>query len=229
MDGLGTAIVASPALAGDTLFAFGYGSETPAPFGARLSRYDKNGDEQLSPEEYGDDAFIHGIGKYAGNRDLIVTKEEWEEKQREVMGPNRLSAIRLERVEDGSVRPRELWRYDRNFTGVIPSPLLYRGVLYVVRNGGILTAFDPQTGAVLKAGRVDGAIGGYSASPVAADGKLFLANEDGKFAILRAGADWSVLAVEDFGEGFYATPALSGGHVYLRTSEALYRFGERTK
>jgi outer membrane protein assembly factor BamB len=228
-DGLGAAVVASPALEGDTIFAFGYGSDTPAPFGARLSKYDKNGDGQLSPDEYGTDAFVHGIGKYVGNRDLIVTKEEWDEKQREVMGPNRLMAIRLERGGNGAVRPAELWRYDKNFTGVIPSPLLYEGVLYVVRNGGILTAFDAQTGSVLKAARIEGAIGGYSASPVAAEGKLFLANEDGKVAIVRAGADWKLLAVEDLGEGCYATPALSMGHVFLRTSEALYCFAAKRR
>ena len=194
------------------------------PFEDRLSKYDKNHDGQLSPDEYGNDAFVHGIGKYTGNRDMVVTREEWDEKQRRVMGPNRLTAIRLERSPDNSVRPRELWRYDKNFTGVIPSPLLYNGVLYIVRNGGILTAFDPETGAVRKAARVTGALGGYSASPVAAEGKIFLANEDGKVAVLRAGADWEVLSVEDLSEGCYATPALSNGRIYLRTSDALYCF-----
>jgi outer membrane protein assembly factor BamB len=82
---------------------------------------------------------------------------------------------------------------------------------------------------VLKAARVDGAIGGYSASPVAADGKLFLANEDGKLAVLRAGTDWEVLAVEDLGESCYATPALSKGHIYLRTNDALYCFANRKR
>lgn len=228
LDSIATSIVASPGLNGDTVFAFGYGSDSPAPFTNRLSRYDKNQDGQLSPDEYGNDAFLRGIGKYVGNRDLTITKEEWDEKQRVVLGPNRLMAVRLEREagapQDGSVRLRELWRYDRNFTGVIPSPLLYNGVLYIVRNGGILTAFDPETGQVLKTGRIEGAVGGYSASPVAADGKLILANEDGKVAVLRAGADWDVLTVNNLGENCYATPALSDGHIYLRSSEALYSF-----
>jgi outer membrane protein assembly factor BamB len=222
--GVATTIVASPVLDKDTLFVFGYGSESPTPFAGRLSRYDKNQDGQLSPDEYGNDAFVHGIGKFVGNRDLIVTREEWDEKQREVIGPNRLLALRLE-PDGNSLGARELWRYDRNSTGVIPSPLLYQGVLYIVKNGGILTAFDPQTGSVLRTGRVEGALGGYSASPVAADGKLFLANEEGQVTVLRAGADWDVLAVNDLGESCYATPALSGGRIYLRTGKALYAFG----
>jgi outer membrane protein assembly factor BamB len=228
-DDLATTIVASPVLDGDTLFVFGYGSETPAPFAGRLSRYDKNHDGQLSPDEYGTEAFIHGIGKFVGNRDLIVTKEEWDEKQGFVIGPNRLQALRFERAAGPapatSLALREVWRYDKNFTGVIPSAVLYDGVLYIVRNGGILTAFDAATGKVLKTGRVEGALGGYSASLVAADGKLFLASEEGKVTVLRAGADWSVLAVNDLGESCYATPALSGGRIYLRSADALYAFG----
>ena len=224
--GLATTIVASPILHNDNLFVFGYGSEAPAPFDDRLFRLDKNKDGQLTSDEYGTEAFLHGIGKYVGDRDSVITREEWDEKQREVVGPNRLLAVRLEREGD-SVALRQLWKYDRNFTGVIPSPLLYNDVLYVVRNGGILTAFDATTGTVLKTGRLNGAIGGYSSSPVAAGGVLFLANEDGKVVVVRAGADWSVQTVNDLGEPCYATPALSGGSIYLRTDEALYRFGVR--
>jgi outer membrane protein assembly factor BamB len=222
--GLATTIVASPILHQDTVFVLGYGSESGAPFDGRLERLDKNKDGRLSPDEYSTDAFLHGIGKYVGNRDGVVSREEWDEKQREVVGPNRLLAVRLERGPDG-INLRELWRYDRNFTGVIPSPLLYEGVLYVVRNGGILTAFDAPSGALLKTGRLDGAIGGYSSSPVAAGGRVALPNEDGKVVVVRAGANWQVEAVNDLGESIYATPALSRGSLYIRTADALYRFG----
>jgi hypothetical protein len=208
----------------DTIFVFGYGSESAAPFDDRLSRLDKNKDGELAPDEYGPDAFLHGIGKFVGNRDLIVNREEWNAKQREVIGPNRLLAARLE-AQDKSIGLRQLWTYDKSFTGVIPSPLLYDGILYVVRNGGILTTFDAKTGAVLKAGRLNGAIAGYSASPVAAGGMVYLPNEEGKVAVVRAGTDWDVQVVNDLGEGCYATPALSEGSIYLRTTDALYRFG----
>jgi outer membrane protein assembly factor BamB len=211
---------------GDTVFVFGYGSDTPASFDDRLTRLDKNKDGKLTADEYGTDAFVHGIGKFVGNRDMVVERGEWDAKQREVMGPNRLSALRLE-TRDGKVGVRELWKYDKNFTGVIPSPLLYRDVLYVVRNGGILTAFDAKSGEVLNTGRLTGAIGGHSASPVAADGRLYIANEDGKVVVLRAGAQWEVLEVNDLGESCFATPAMSGGSLYVRTAEALYRFGIR--
>ena len=123
------------------------------------------------------------------------------------------------------MRTRELWRYQKSFIGVVPSPLFYDGVLYLIKNGGLLTSFDAETGKVAKAGRIAGALGGYSASPVAAEGKLFLASEDGKVTVLKASRDWEVISINDLAEGCYATPALAGGHIYLRTSEALYRFG----
>lgn len=212
-----------------TVFAFGYGSESTVPFSDILTTLDKNHDGQLTADEYGDDAFLIGIAKVEGNRDGIVTKEEWDARFQGLMGPSGLWAFRLEHApgasSDPSIRLHELWRYKKDFTGVIPSPLLYKGMLYVLRNGGILTALDPETGMVLKTGRVEGAVGGYSASPVAAEGKIFLANEDGKMAVVRAGKDWNVLAVNDIGENCYATPALSEGEIYLRTDEALYRFG----
>ncbi|HUQ91308.1 MAG TPA: PQQ-binding-like beta-propeller repeat protein [Bryobacteraceae bacterium] len=221
LHGLPIAIVGSPILANGNLYVQGYGNDAPAPFSQRLEKLDKNHDGKLSPDEYGNDAFLTGIAKYKGNRDMILTEDEWKEKQLEVLGPNCLIGFRLE----ASGPPRELWRYEKSFTGVIPTPLLYEDVLYFVKNGGIFTALEPHTGKALKAGRLPGAVGGYSSSPVAADGKIYLASEDGNVSVLRAGKDWEVVSVNDFGEGCYATPALSEGNVYLRTDRALYRFG----
>jgi outer membrane protein assembly factor BamB len=88
---------------------------------------------------------------------------------------------------DQAIRPHELCRCDKGFAGVIPSPLLFEGVLYVIKNGGILTAFNPVTGEVWKTGRIRGALGGYSASPVAADGKLFYPQRRGQTPLDRFG------------------------------------------
>jgi len=220
--GLPPTIVASPILDGDRLYFFGYGSEGPSPFASRLARQDKNKDGQLSPDEYGDDAFTRGIGKYKGNRDGIVTQEEWDQKQRETLGVNGLLAFELD--GKGSKPPRELWRYEKSFSYIVPSLVLFDGILYSVRNGGILSSFDAATGKVVKTARLTGAPGGYSASPVAADGKIYFASEDGLMSVVKAGGEWEVLSVADFGEPIHATPALSGGSVFVRTGTALYRF-----
>jgi outer membrane protein assembly factor BamB len=214
--------VASPILVNNTLFAFGYGNDSSNPqFSSRLQRYDKNGDGKLSPDEYGADAYLRGVGLFAGDKDGVVTKEEFDWRQSLSNQPSSLVAVEL-----SAGGPAELWRYERSFVGVIASPLYYEGVLYVVRNGGLLTSFDPKTGAVLKAGRL-GPLGGYSSSPVAAEGRIYIASEEGKVVALKAGAEWEVIRINDLDETCHATPALERGSIYLRTGEALYRFGSK--
>ena len=224
---LSPSVVASPILEKDTLFTFGYGYDSLTPFSVPLQKYDKNHDGKLSPGEYGADAYLIGIGQFGGNKDGIVTQDEWEARQRMGIAPSGLMAIQLERGPDlgAPTHTRELWRYEKSFVAVVPSPLYYDGVLYIVKNGGLLTSFDADTGKVAKAGRLAGALGAYSASPVAAEKKVFLASEEGKVTVLKADRQWKIITINDLGEGCYATPALAGGHIYLRTSEALYRFG----
>jgi outer membrane protein assembly factor BamB len=226
---LAPSVVASPILDKDTLYTFGYGYDAVSPFVAQLEEYDKNHDGKLSPDEYGNNAYLVGIGRFGGNKNGIVTQEKWEARQRLSMAPSSLLSIRLQpgatTAGDGQLLTKELWRYEKSFVGVVPSPLLYDGVLYLVKNGGILATFDAETGEVTKTGRLTGALGSYSASPVAAEGKVFLASEEGKVAVLKASRDWEVAAINDLGESCFATPALAGGHIYLRTSEALYCFG----
>ena len=141
------------------------------------------------------------------------------------VAPSSLLAVQL--PANAGATPRETWRYERSFVAVVPSPLYYQGILYVLKNGGLLTSFNAKTGAVEKAGRVEVAPGGYSSSPVAAEGRIYVASEEGKVVVLKAGAQWEVLRVNDLDEACYATPALAGGSIYLRTNEALYRFGTR--
>jgi outer membrane protein assembly factor BamB len=77
----------------------------------------------------------------------------------------------------------------------------------------------------LKEGRSRDAIGQYYASPVAAYNKLFLASTEGKMAVLKAAAEWEMLAVNDLGNEIRATPALNDGLIYVRTQGMLYCFG----
>jgi outer membrane protein assembly factor BamB len=119
-----------------------------------------------------------------------------------------------------------LWRYKKTYSP-LTSPVVYRGVLYQIKSGGILTALNPENGEVLKVGRTREAIEDYFASPVAADGKVFLLSYGGKMTVVNAGSQWEVLAVNDLKEESQATPALAFGHIYVRTNKALYSFGSR--
>lgn len=217
--GLAPAVVGSPVLDGDTVYAFSYGYETDLPFDDSLKRFDKNGDGVLEASEFEGDSWHYQLAFYKGNRDGKLTRAEWDAAWAEIKSPSSLTALSL-----SGPAPRELWRYQKSFVGVVPSPLLYQRVLYVVKNGGILTAFDPSTGAVLKAARLRDAIEAYYASPVAADGRLYLVSEAGKIVVVKSGREWEVEGVYPIGEEVHATPALSGGRIYLRTAEHLYCF-----
>lgn len=227
--GLSPAIVASPVVTGDRVYTFGYGYETRPTFESFLQKYDKDGDRRVSAQEVAGDfteAWYVGIGKYYGNRDGYITEDKWNFVGDLIGKPSSLVAYQMEGgTNGGGAEPKELWRYEKSFIGVVPSPLVRDGVLYVIKNGGILTSFDTETGKVVKTGRVTGALGGYSASPVYAEGRLYLAGEEGKVAVVKAGGQWEVMHVNDLDEPCFATPALSGGRIYVRTGTALYAFG----
>jgi outer membrane protein assembly factor BamB len=127
----------------------------------------------------------------------------------------------------GQTQARELWRYEKSFVAVVPSPLVLDGLVYTIKNGGILTVLRADTGEVVRTGRVGSAPASYSASPVATGGRIYFANEDGVVAVVRAGRDWEVLAANDLGEPIFATPALSDGRIYVRGQQSLYSFAAR--
>jgi hypothetical protein len=96
----------------------------------------------------------------------------------------------------------------------------------MVRSGGILTAVNAASGVVNKQGRLEGALGAYYASPVAAGGRVLAINQEGKAAVIRAGEQWELIAVNDLREDCWATPAMAGGRLIVRTARALYSFAE---
>ncbi|MBI1355244.1 MAG: PQQ-binding-like beta-propeller repeat protein [Acidobacteria bacterium] len=220
---LSPALVASPVAVDDRVYAFGYGNAASTDWEKSFRNRDADGDGFVSGKELDGQPFLAGIAKYEGNRDDILALDEFLAAARATEAPSSMVAFRLE--DDPTAPPVELWRHERAFNGVIPSALIYRDVVYLIKNGGILETLDAATGESLKMGRLRDAIAGYSASPVAADGKVYMAGEDGKVSVLKAGGDWQALSTSDFGEEIYATPALSGGKVYLRTQEALYCLG----
>jgi len=222
LQALSPRIIASPVVVADSVYSFGYGVHSIAGFLQGFDASDKDGDGKLKQDEYQTNDFLLALARHAGNRDGIVTRDEILVASRPFVSPSQLSAFRLS--ESGP--PRELWSYERSFNQVVPSPLVYEGVLYFVRNGGILESLDAETGEVLKRGRLRDAIGGYSASPVAADGKIYLASEDGKITTLAAGQEWKVLGTSDLEADIFATPALSDGAIFVRTHQTLYCFGE---
>jgi outer membrane protein assembly factor BamB len=121
------------------------------------------------------------------------------------------------RVSDGSLA----WRVDRG-SPYTSTPLVHEGLLYVVTDNGILSAYQVSDGQRVYQRRLSPGAGGFSASPVAAGGRLYLASEDGKVFVVRAGRTFELLATNDMNEVCMATPALSGDLLLIRTQGHLY-------
>jgi outer membrane protein assembly factor BamB len=223
--GMAPAMVASPVVTGDTVVGFGYGYDSTPPFAEALQKSDTDHDGRLSVAECGTSAWWIGIAKYFGNRDGFIVESEWLAAHAAVEAPSSLVAVSLARDADGVTTARELWRYEKSFVAVVPSPLVLDGLVYTIKNGGILTVLRADTGEVVKTGRVGAAPASYSASPVATGGRIYFANEDGILAVVRAGKDWSLIASNDLGEPLFATPALSDGRIYVRGQQSLFSFG----
>ncbi len=108
-----------------------------------------------------------------------------------------------------------------------PSPIVYDGIYYTLLDRGFLTAHDARTGAeIYGRQRIDPAGVGFTASPWAANGRLYLLNEDGDTYVIRAGPKYEMLAKNSLGEMAMASPAIAGDSLILRTAVALYRIGK---
>jgi outer membrane protein assembly factor BamB len=109
----------------------------------------------------------------------------------------------------------------------MPTPLIYNSILYVLANNGLFDAYNVRTGEELYRQRLPLVGSGFSASPVASDGKLYLSNEDGEMLVIAAGQKFAHLATNSMGETLMATPALSDGVMYVRSSASLFAIGRK--
>jgi len=109
----------------------------------------------------------------------------------------------------------------------MPTPLIYNGILYVLANNGTFDAYNLKTGEEIYRQRLPVVGSGFSASPVASDGKIYLSNEDGEIIVVAAGDKFAHIATNTMGELLMATPALSDGVMYVRSSASLFAIGKK--
>ncbi|HEY7497744.1 MAG TPA: PQQ-binding-like beta-propeller repeat protein, partial [Vicinamibacterales bacterium] len=107
----------------------------------------------------------------------------------------------------------------------MPTPLIYGGILYVLGNAGLFDAYDLETGEEIYRQRIEHGGSGFSASPVAADGKIYLSSEDGDIFVVRSGRTFELLAKNPMGEPLMATPALVGRTMFVRGQKHLFAIG----
>src|SRR5207253_2219846 len=159
-----------------------------------LAKYDANKDGKISPDE-APAKLKNWYREQDYNRDGLMDAREWNFYRAMKSAQNSVLAVRAGGRGDVT-DTRVLWRYRKSLPNV-PSPLLYKDVLYLVKDGGVVTTLNPKTGEVLKQARLQGAIERYWASPVAAEGKVYMLSEACKLSVLKAGGEWDRLALND--------------------------------
>jgi len=238
-----TSGASTPVAAGDVIYVstwnnLGEDDQRAAlpDFPAMIKLYDKNGDGAISEAEFPEKLIftarpgletIPNSQNYVAfrsvdrDKDGMIDQPEWETFRNRVSAmatDHGLLAIRVK--ED---KPAVIWRENTSIPEV-PSPLLYKGRLFLVRNGGVATCLDAATGKVIYRARV-GAPGAYFASPIAADGRVYLASSEGVVTVIAADPDQlHVISRNETGEEIVATPAIAGKSIYVRTLRNLYAF-----
>jgi outer membrane protein assembly factor BamB len=194
------------------------------PFDDMIRKHDANKNGTLEAEEVPEGPLKPRFAQIDRDKDGRLSRAEYE-GMRHIFDTahNRLVAIRPGGKGDVT-DTHVVWAHAKDLP-TIASPLCYRGLVFLAKDGGLISALDARTGRPAKQERVvPGAT--YYSSPVGGDGKVYLVSQRGDLAVLSAEPRWRVLSRAKFDEDVYATPALAAGRIYLRTTGHLYCFAE---
>lgn len=241
-----TGAALTPVYAGDTLFvaaAVGRGGDPVNPielpdFNELLAMYDSNKDKQITQAEIPDDLPLiyrrgpEGFGvkdrfsELDTDQDSAISENEWNKVVTEIKATSPIQMDALYAISAGGKddisRTHVKWIVNEGI-GQVPSPLFYKGRIYLVKHAGNVTCYNAKTGDKIYGDRVGPRVY-YFASPVAADNKIYICSSNGIIIVVQAGDEFKILAQNRIEERIYATPALVDGKVYLRTDKNIYAF-----
>ena len=221
VQGLPYQVSASPVVADDRVFVaawdLGY---TGLQFDSFLTEHDKDQSGTITADECN---FGWDFPKFDRNKDKVVTREEFNELMTVCeKSHDSLMAIRLGGsgdVTDSHVQ----WEATQSLPQV-PTVLVYRDLVYTVRNGGILCCYDANTGKRHFQNRLPGG-GNYYSSPIAVNGKVYFASEKGVVSVIKASTEYSLLSKHEFEDKIFATPAIINDTMLIRSGETLFAIG----
>jgi len=167
-----------------------------------LGGIDENGDKEIDEREWG--LIIDYIKIFTKPSGFIAIKADSKGE-----------------LNDSAV----IWMITKNIAEV-PSPIFYKNRAYMIKDGGFITCVDPENGNVLYQTRI-GNPGPYMASPIAANGLLYIFGYNGKLKILKAGDEFKVVGEHDFKDNIGATPAIIGNTIYIRTNHGLLAYSDK--
>ena len=245
-----TTATSTPVIAGDEVVVATWnqtGEEALHPdfptFDELLANNDKDGDKLINRQEIPKLFYFHrSEGTEApnngypfqfahadSNKDGKIARAEWQrvldkEKNRQ-QGYVEHGLIAVPLKSTGRVSETDIRRIETQGIPEVPSPIHADGLIYMVKNGGLLTCVDLKQGKRLFRMRTGGS-GTHYASPVIADGKLYTTSGDGTITVLELGTSRKVLATNAMEDFVYATPAIVDGVIYVRTHSRLYAFAE---
>jgi outer membrane protein assembly factor BamB len=196
------------------------------PFDTMLKDLDKNKDGSLARDE-AEQAFQGFFDNQDMNKDGKITRDEWETLSK-FMSEGKNTAFAMKSGGKGDVTESHVqWKKTKGLP-YIASAIAYRGQYVMIKDGGIVTAYDVKTGDQIYQERV-AAAGSYYASPVAANGHIYFINlPDGAITVVEAGVEKpKAISSAKLGERTSATPAIADNTFYVRTDKHLYAFAEK--
>ncbi len=209
-------------------------------FETMVSINDSNKDGLINKEEIPEDMVVISrpemeeetvylkklFGVFDINLDKTIDREEWDKTIgwfSTFYGESGLMALRP--GGQGELPMSQVLWKEKEKVSEVPTPIYYKGCVYMIKNGGIITCADAESGTVYYRERL-GASGPYLASPIVANGNIYISSSNGIITVVKAGNQLEILAQNDLGENIYSTPAVIGNTLYVRTKENLYAFGE---
>lgn len=225
-----------PIISGDTAWvnSFMVGTSEfrlPNPegsFESALADKDSNGNGRIDREEWDHSQLQRFWFIFDLNDDDSFDQADWTYFQAASRRFGGLYSIQLGGTGDVT-ETHVNWSYDkrRGMSDVV-TPVLMDGILYTVKEGGIMTSLNAETGEVLEQERV-GDSDKYFASPVGGNNRIVLAGLSGQLSVVEAGSDWEAISTTTLDEAVWSTPALAGSQVFVRSVEALYCFDSKAK
>lgn len=135
---------------------------------------------------------------------------------------SRLLAVDISTSDFQQPSQRIRWAYERQVP-TMPSPLLFDECLLMISDSGIATCLEQETGEVIWTERIGGK---FAASPLLADEKVYIGNQDGEMLVLRPGREYRLLATNQLDSEIMASPAAVQGRLFVRTADSLYCFAQ---
>ena len=195
------------------------------PFEEMIRLYDKNKNGTLEPDEPPEGPIKQRFTQIDLNKDGHITKNEYEFMRR-IFTDAKNVIVAVKPGGAGDITETHVLWSQKKYLGYVPSPIIAKGNIFLVKNGGIVTSLDAKTGQAVKSERVPGG-GNYSSSLVYGDGKIYVVSERGDISVISAEAQWKLLSRSRLEEDVHGTPAIADGRIYVRTHGNLYCFGQK--